>query len=455
VSAASRTPANNWAVVVAAGVCGAVGAFDLGGVNVVLPQLADTFDVDPAAVQWVVLAYLLPIAALALPTGRWLDTVGRRSAIILLVAGFTVASILVGCAPTLALVIAARALQGCFGAGVFAMTAVLAYQAVEPAKRVRAIAIVSTISPLGGIAGPSIGAFIAEALGWEWIFWLNVPILAAAIGVFALRMPSNGRLHWPSAHFMTEVLLLGGATSAVLLALTWAPEYQLAWLILALLAIPCLVVWRLTHRGSPVLKLTSIPGYTWSITALALLAASTMAVQYLLAFFAQRTLGMSVATTGLALLFISIGTISASLTAGWLTTRFRLRSIALCGFCVSAIAIFSIAVLGTGWNFAVLAGLGLFLGIGQGLANTPGTTIALSFSPPELAATSGSAMSFLRNVGFTTGPALMTTIWALGAYSLVSMRAALIVAGFLAVSGAVSVRLATRAGRAAAATAFR
>jgi MFS family permease len=447
MTAIGRPPrADDWAVVIAAGLCGAVGAFDLGGVNVVLPELAKDFGVQPATVQWVVLAYLLPIAALAIPVGRWLDTVGRRSAMILLVSGFTVASVLVGLSPNLAWVIVSRALQGCFGAGLFALTVVLAYQAVRPENRVRAIAIVSTIGPLGGIAGPSGGAFIADALGWPWVFWIMVPILLTAIVVFAVRLPRDRGLHWPSGHFATEALLLGGATAAVLLALTWAPEYHPAWSALALIAIPCVLIWRRSHAGSPVLRLLAVPGFGWAILALAALAAAGMSAQYLLAFFAQQNLGFSVSQAGLALLFFAIGTIPSSLAAGWLSTRFRPVIVSTIGFAVLALGILSAAVLlaaipGAVWPFATLAGICLALGIGQGLANTPATTISLGCAPPELTATAGSAMSFLRNIGFTAGPATMTAIWAAGGYGVDGMRVALIVAAVLAIGGAIAVRL--------------
>jgi MFS family permease len=116
------------AVVAAAAVCVGVGGFDLGAVNVVLPDLAAAFGVSPAAVQWVAIAYLLPIAALALPTGRWLDTVGRRPAMLLLVGGFTVCSVLAALAPALAPLVAARVAQGAFGAGLFAICPALAYE---------------------------------------------------------------------------------------------------------------------------------------------------------------------------------------------------------------------------------------------------------------------------------------------------------------------------------------
>ncbi|MDQ1554540.1 MAG: hypothetical protein QOK46_1618 [Microbacteriaceae bacterium] len=435
---------NNWAVVITASVCAAVGSFDLGGVNVVLPQLAKHFDVQPAVIQWAVLAYLLPIGALALPSGRWLDTVGRRHAIVLLVAGFMVTSILVGLSPNLGILIVTRGLQGCFGAGLFAMTPVLAYEAVGQGSRVRAIAVLSGTGAVGGIAGPSIGAFTAEAFGWPWIFWMNVPILIAAIAMFWFRMPRDGGLRWPSLHFATETLLLGGAASSVLLALTWAANDRVDWLFLAAAAIPCLVVWRLTHRGTPVLRLTAIPGFGWSLLTLGLLTASGMSMQYLIAFFAERNLGFSVSQTGLALFLISIAIIPSTFFAGWLSSRFSLGVIAASGFVLITAGGLVASVLNTGWGFPQIAVIALVLGFGQGMVNSSATTISLGFAPPELTATAGSAMSFLRNTGLTAGPALMSAIWGLGFYSLVSMRSALVVAALLALLGAVSVTMSVR-----------
>jgi MFS family permease len=425
-------------VVAAAAVCVAVGGFDLGAVNVVLPHLAAAFDVTPAGVQWVSIAYLLPIAALALPTGRWLDTVGRRSAMLLLVGGFTVFSVCAALAPTLGALIAARVAQGAFGAGLFAICPALAYESVAPDHRVRTVALVSTLGAAGGIAGPPIGALVTELAGWPWVFLVNVPILGATMVVFTLALTAGAPLRPPGVAFLSESLLLGGGAAAVLLALTLG-THDPRWFLLALLALPLGWSWRRTHPTSPVLILGSHPGFLRASSALALLAASTLSVQYLLAFLAQRALGLTATITGAALLFVSVAAVAGSLLAARLTARHRQARISAVGFLLFGAGVLAALLIGTAAAAVLLGLVAVVLGFGQGLANTPATSIGLSYSTPESMGSTGAAISFLRNIGFTAGPAIATVIWALNSYSERGIRMALAAVGIAAVTGAVVV----------------
>jgi MFS family permease len=426
------------AVVAAAAVCVGVGGFDLGAVNVVLPDLAAAFRVSPAAVQWVAIAYLLPIAALALPTGRWLDTVGRRPAMLLLVGGFTVCSVLAALAPALAPLVAARVAQGAFGAGLFAICPALAYEAVAPERRVRTVAIVSTFGAAGGIAGPPIGALVTELAGWPWVFLVNVPILGATLAVFGLALTAGTPLRAPGLAFLSESLLLGGGAAAVLLALTFG-ALDARWLLLALVAVPLTSIWRRSHPDSHVLTLGRRAGFRRAATALALLAASTLSVQYLLAFLAQRALGLTATVTGAALLFVSVAAVAGSLAAARLTARWRQAHISAAGFLLLACGVAASLTVGRTAAAVLLGLVAVVLGLGQGLANTPATAIGLSYSTPDSMGSTGAAISFLRNVGFTAGPAIATVIWAADAYTESGLRLALAAVGVVAAVGAVIV----------------
>jgi MFS family permease len=407
-------------------------------VNVVLPELAATFRATPAAVQWVSIAYLLPIAALALPTGRWLDTIGRRPAMLLLVAGFTVFSALAALAPSLGALITARIAQGAFGAGLFGICPALAYEAVPPERRVRTVAILSTIGAMGGIAGPPIGALVTEVAGWPWVFLVNVPILGATMVVFALALRAGAPLRPPGLMFVSESLLLGGAAAAVLLALTFS-THDPRWLLLGLAAVPLAAAWRRAHPQSPVLVLGSRAGFRRAASALALLAASTLSAQYLLAFLAQRALGLSATVTGAALLFVSVAAVVGSLAAARLTARWRQARISAAGFLVFAVGVLASLAVGRSAAALLLGLVAVVLGIGQGLANTPATAIGLSYSTPESMGSTGAAISFLRNVGFTAGPAIVTVIWAADAYTEAGLRLALAAVAVVAAVGSLLV----------------
>jgi MFS family permease len=112
---------NQWWLVAAAGLAVFMASVDLTIVNVALPAIERDFEIATSMTEWIVLAYLLPLAGLALPSGRWLDSVGRRPALMFSLTGFALASVAAGLAPGLAWLIGARLAQGTFGALLFAL----------------------------------------------------------------------------------------------------------------------------------------------------------------------------------------------------------------------------------------------------------------------------------------------------------------------------------------------
>src|SRR5712691_2855867 len=166
LSSRETTERNRWWLVAAAGLTVFMAVLDMSVVNVALPVIETSFHIRTSVSEWVVLGYLLPLIALALPSGRWLDQVSPRSAHVFSVGGFAMASVAVGLAPNIEWLIGARILQGTFGAVLFALNAVLATIAVRPEARGRAMGIVTTVGPLGGIAGPAIGGLLVDTVGW-------------------------------------------------------------------------------------------------------------------------------------------------------------------------------------------------------------------------------------------------------------------------------------------------
>ncbi|MGN6743225.1 MAG: MFS transporter [Amnibacterium sp.] len=431
-----------WLVVAAAAATSAVGQFDLTGVNVVLPRIASELHVDAAQVQWVSLGYLLPIAALALPAGRWLDSVGRRPAMLLLVAGFAVSSALAGLAPALPLLVALRAAQGVFGAGLFAVSLVLAFQALPPDRRRQGIGVVTASGAAGGVAGPALGALVTQALGWPWIFWLTLPLLVAQLPILARRLPRDRPLRPPSASLLVEGLLIGGATALVLVALTLTAGGPPSWLLLALGAVPLAGVWRRLHPDAPMLILLRRPGFGLAAGSLALLAAGVLSAQYLLAFVAARTMHLSTGTTGAALLALPAASGVAALVAARLPARVPAARASALGFALLAGGA-AAAVGATGFLGLVL--VALTVGMGQGLANAPATHFAMDLAGDAAPASTGATMSLLRNLGTTVGPACVSAIWGGLGYTAAGMTAALLTAGGFGLGGAALILLAGRA----------
>src|SRR5438552_4287667 len=144
--------------------------------NVGLPTLARAFTASFQDVQWVVLAYLLAITTLIVSVGRLGDLIGRRRLLLAGIFLFTVASVLCGVAPTLWLLIAARAVQGLGAAIMMALTMAFVGEMVPKAKTGSAMGLLGTMSATGTALGPSLGGVLIAGLGWRAIFLVNVPL---------------------------------------------------------------------------------------------------------------------------------------------------------------------------------------------------------------------------------------------------------------------------------------
>lgn len=175
VGSAERTPSVRWALA-SLSLSMLLSSLGTSIANVALPTLAKAFNASFQQVQWIVLAYLLAITTVIVSVGRLGDLTGRRRLLLAGVFMFTVASVLCGVAPTLWLLIAARAAQG-FGAAIMmALTMAFVSETVPKAKTGSAMGLLGTMSAIGTSLGPSLGGVLIAGLGWRSIFFINLPL---------------------------------------------------------------------------------------------------------------------------------------------------------------------------------------------------------------------------------------------------------------------------------------
>ncbi len=161
--------------------------------NVALPTLAQAFGASFQQVQWIVLAYLLAITTLIVSVGRLGDIIGRRRLLLAGILLFTVASVLCGVAPTLWLLIAARAAQGLGAAIMMALTMAFVGETVPKARTGSAMGLLGTMSAIGTALGPSLGGALIAGFGWRAIFLVNVPLGILALLLAYRYLPADRR----------------------------------------------------------------------------------------------------------------------------------------------------------------------------------------------------------------------------------------------------------------------
>lgn len=422
------TGKNQWWLVIAAALAVFMASVDMSIVNVALPAMERDLGIDTSVTEWVVLAYLLPLAGLALPSGRWLDSVGRRPALMFSLTGFALASLAAGLSPNLVWLIVARLLQGTFGALLFSLVPALVTTAVQPQARGRAMAVITTLGPVGLISGPGLGGVIVEALGWSWIFFVNVPVSILVMAVGMRSLPADKPLRAPDRGWFAEAALLSGAVAALLLALSFTASAGPVWLLLAIAAVPLMIVWLRMPTSAGIRGLFKVPGEIGPHIALLGAATAIGTVFFITPFFMQRELGLSAATIGATVLLFPLGMAVMGPVGGFLGDLWGSRQTAIVGTVLFTVGLVFLVPMSSSWGVGDLAWRLFLAGCGNGLFNAPNMAMAMSNAPMPLLATTGSSTNLARTMGFALGPALATLVWAASSYGLAGMRGAVILA---------------------------
>lgn len=398
---------DRWLLVAVAGLLSFVAMLDMNIVNVALADIADGLHVSAATAQWAVLGYQLPVIALLLPVGRWLDEAGTRSALLVATAGFGLCSALAAAAPWASWLIAARLAQGAFAAVLFVLMPVLALRSVRPELRGRAMSVPATLGPLGAVTGPAVGGLLLDHMGWRAVFLVKIPCCLLALVVAWRAMPRDGDLRMPDLRSAADVLLVGSGVAALLLALTLASASP-GSLMLALAAVPPLWWWLRGPGGRPVVGALRATGLFRAHTAVLALAASFAAMHYVVALHLQRDDGVSATTTGLTVLAFPLGMGLAGPLGGRLADRCGARPVAVIGATLTAAGLLLLLPWGSDWSPVDVAWRLALAGVGMGLNGGPTQALVMGAAPPDRTATVGSCVQLARSLGFTLGPALAT-----------------------------------------------
>ncbi|MCL8009779.1 MFS transporter [Streptomyces sp. AS02] len=403
---------DRWVLVAVAGLLSFVAMLDMNIVNVALADIAEGLHVSAATAQWAALGYQLPVVALLLPVGRWLDGTGTRPALLAATAGFALCGALAALSPWAAWLIAARVGQGACAAVLFVLMPVLAIDAVRPAARGRAMSVPATLGPLGAVAGPAVGGLLLDQLGWRWVFLVKLPFCLLALAVACKAMPRDGAVRAPTRRSWADALAVAGGLAVLLPALTLGSG-EPAWFLLAVAAVPPLWWWLRGPGGRPVTVVLRAAGLFRAHGAVLALAAGFAAMHYVVALHLQQDEGVSATTTGLTVLAFPLGMALAGPLGGRLADRYGFRPAAVTGAALTAAGLVLLIPLGDGWSPPDVAWRLALAGIGMGLNGGPTQALLMGAAPPGRTATVGSTVQVARSLGFTLGPALATAVWAL------------------------------------------
>lgn len=415
-----------WLVVGVVSIGAFMGQVDASIAQLLLPSLEHAFDTSLSAVSWVAVAYLLTMAALMPIFGRLADTLGHK---LLYTAGFVVFVIgsgLCGFAPNLPLLVAARVLQAVGGALLSANSVAIVVAAAGPKERGRAVGVQAAAQAIGLCAGPVIGGVLLSTLGWQWVFWINVPFGIAGVLAGWFILPVTKHLSKDERFDFKGALLLGPTLTAFMMVLnegqTWgATSLAFIGTLATGLVLLVLFVRTETRSSSPLLdpRLFRSHAFAFANAGSLMSYALLFGVMLLMPFVFERAYHDDPLSAGLRLAIIPVAISLLAPVSGILYDRLgpRVPTLLAMVVCLGSLA-FLYTALGDGDAdlVDVMIALAVF-GIGQGLFTAANNTAIMAAAPEELSGEAGGLLNVTRAFGISLGIASASAVlsWRLSA----------------------------------------
>ncbi len=387
--------------------------------NVALPTLAQAFAASFQGVQWIVLAYLLAITTLIVSVGRLGDITGRRRLLLAGIFLFTVASILCGVAPTLWLLIAARAMQGLGAAIMMALTIAFVGETVPKARIGSAMGLLGTMSAIGTALGPSLGGVLIAGLGWRAIFFVKVPlgILAFLLARRYLPVDRQGPKTDRVGFDHVGTLLLALALVAYALAMTIGRGsfglLNMALLLAAAFGVGLFV--RVEARvASPLiqLKMFGNPMLSANLAMSALVSTVIMATLVVGPFYLSRALGLDAPLVGLVM---SVGPLAAALSgvpSGRSVDSFGSDRMTIVGLIGVATGSFILSMMPARFGISGYIAPLVIITASYALFQTANNTTVMAGIQQDQRGVISGLLSLSRNLGLITGASVMGAVFA-------------------------------------------
>ncbi len=387
--------------------------------NVGLPTLAQAFGASFQQVQWVVLAYLLAITTLIVSVGRLGDLMGRRRLLLGGVALFASASVLCGSAPTLWLLVVARAIQGMGAAVMMSLSMAMVSETVPKEKTGSAMGLLGTMSAIGTALGPSLGGALIAILGWRAIFFVNVPL---ALFVFALAQ----RYLLPDRQGQNKTTPGFDHLGTVLLALTLA-AYALAvtlgrgnfgmlnaaLLLAAGLGI-ALFVRAQARASAPLIQLGLFhdKALRTSLLTSALVSTVMMATLVVGPFYLARALGLAPAQVGLVMSIGPIVSAVSGVLAGKVVDRMGASAMVIAGLAAMVAGALALSTLAAHFGVVGYVVAIVVLTPGYQLFQAANNTAVMAEVRANQRGVTSGLLNLSRNLGLITGASVMGAVFA-------------------------------------------
>jgi DHA2 family multidrug resistance protein len=410
---------NKWVVAMTVMLGTFVAVMDISVVNVAMPHMMGSFGQSQSAITWIATSYSIAEIIMATMAGWWSTLLGRKRLFIFSFILFTFGSILCGMSTTFTQIIIFRVLQGVGGGSLIPVSQAIMREAFPDKEQGMAMAIYGMGVVLAPAIGPILGGWLTDQYGWEWIFFINVPI--GVLGIFLIKIIVQDppylrrglrRIDW------TGIILLSITLTMSQIVLERGEEKNwfesnliVAGTAIAVIALLALIIWEMYSR-EPVVNIRLLRNVPLSVGSLIVLifGIGLFGTTFLLPQFTQNLLGYTAYDSGLVLFPRAITLFLFMPIVGWLYERLNIRLMVACGLAAIVYSYFLLSQLALDISFSTIVPMLLIMGIGMPFVFVTLTTVSLSTVPRHSMTEASSLYTLARRIGGNIGYALAASV---------------------------------------------
>jgi EmrB/QacA subfamily drug resistance transporter len=388
-------------------------------VSVSLPVMTGDLMMSSESAIWIPTAYLVSLAVLLLTIGRLSDIRGRKNIFIAGFGVFVLGSLLCSLAQDGTQLIGFRVLQGVGAACIAATATAIVTDTFPPKERGKALGINAMAVYIGLSLGPALGGLLTGVAGWRSIFWINIPIGVAVMLLAWRYVKDTGEIRRQERLDVPGVLLFSVGLTSLLIALTlgeqngWGSIGIIGLILLAVVTLFVFVIVEHRKGQAAMLDTSLVTGnrlFAAANFSALLNYAAYFSIAFMLSYYMQEILGLSILYTGFVLLIMPVAMAVLSPIAGWASDRIGSRFLASTGMAIIALGLLFMSTLTTSSAVPYIGAGLLVIGIGMGLFSSPNTSAVMGCVERRRLGVASGTLSTMRFVGQAVSLAIMGAI---------------------------------------------